>query len=434
MGSSRSVQVSRRLEPLLRRLDPYGGSELPFSLRFWDGSELPATASGGPAFTIEVRDASALSHIVRAPDQLGVARAWVSGALDVRGDLESAWRILRERLSGARAGGREWLALAAAALELHAPLRPRLPESEAHVRGRLHSLGRDNAAVRHHYDVPTDFYRLVLGPSLVYSCAYFESPDATLEEAQEAKLDLICRKLDLREGERLLDVGCGWGSLVIHAAREYGAAATGVTLSPSQAEEARRRIAEAGLERLCRVNVLDYRALEDGPYDKIASVGMYEHVGREQLPAYAAKLRSLLRPGGRLLNHGITRVKQVPRVGKFISRYVFPDGDLQPVGELVRVLEADGFEVRHIETLREHYALTLRHWVANLDANRAEAARLAGQERERVWRLYMTGSAQAFDDGDIGVYQTLAFAPGGAYSSSAISDAAFAAPSRGTWR
>jgi cyclopropane-fatty-acyl-phospholipid synthase len=431
---NRSVQVSRRLEPLLRRLDPLDGSELPFSLRFWDGSELPATAPGGPAFTLEVRDASALGHIVRAPDQLGVARAWVSGALDVRGDLDAAWRILRERLSGARAGGREWLALAATALRVGAPLRLRAPSSEARVRGRLHSLRRDSAAVRHHYDVPTDFYRLVLGPSLVYSCAYFESPDATLEEAQEAKLDLICRKLQLQEGERFLDVGCGWGSLILHAAAEYGVQATGVTLSPAQAEEAQRRIHEAGLSDRCRVEVLDYRALDDGPYDKVASVGMYEHVGREQLPGYVAKLRSLLRPGGRLLNHGIARVKQVDRVGPFINRYVFPDGDLQPVGELVRALEAEGFEVPHLETLREHYAITLRHWVANLDANREEAARLAGEERERVWRLYMTGSAQAFEDGDLGVYQTLAIAGGGAYSSSAISAAAFAAPSRGSGR
>jgi cyclopropane-fatty-acyl-phospholipid synthase len=290
-----------------------------------------------------------------------------------------------------------------------APLRVRRPASEARFHGRLHSLRRDSAAVRHHYDVPTDFYRLVLGPTLVYSCAYFESADMTLDEAQEAKLDLICRKLDLRPGERFLDVGCGWGSLVLHAARSYGVQATGVTLSPSQADEARRRIAEAGMSDLCRVEVLDYRSLEDGPYDKVASIGMYEHVGRDQLPAYAAKLRSLLRPGGRLLNHGIARTKP-GRVGAFINRYVFPDGDLQPVDSLLHALQDEDFEVRHVETLREHYATTLRHWVANLDANRSEAVRLAGSERERVWRLYMTGSAQAFEDGDLGVYQTLAYA------------------------
>jgi cyclopropane-fatty-acyl-phospholipid synthase len=427
-----TTQVSRRLEPLLRRLDPRGGEELPFSLRFWDGSELSATVPGGPAFTLELRDPSALGHLVRSPDQLGLARAWVSGALDVHGELDSAFRILRERLAGARGGAREWLTLAAAALRVGAPLRLRLPQSEARFRGRLHSLRRDRDAVRHHYEVPTEFYRLVLGPTLVYSCAYFESPDRTLEQAQEAKLDLICRKLDLREGERFLDVGCGWGSLVLHAAAEYGVRAHGVTLSPSQAAEGRRRVADAGLEDLCQIDVLDYRELRDRSYDKIASVGMYEHVGRRQLRAYAAKLRSLLRPDGMLLNHGIARLKPVKRVSPFIDRYVFPDGDLQLVTVLLRVLESEGFELRHLETLREHYTLTLRRWVANLDANRDEATRIAGAERERVWRLYMTGSAQAFEDGDLGIYQTLAVA--GRYKSSAMIPAAFAAPSRGIGR
>ena len=405
--------LARELEPLLTRLDPLHGRDRAFALRFWDGSEIPAT-DGEPLFRIHVRSQDAFAYLLHAPGELGLGRAWVSGALDVEGDLDQALALMRERLDGGRASIRSRLELLAAAARVGGLRRPPIPESEARPRGRLHSLRRDSQAVRHHYDVPTDFYRLVLGPSLVYSCAYFESPDMTLAQAQEAKLDLICRKLDLRDGERLLDVGCGWGSLVLHAAERYGVDATGVTLSPSQADEARRRIAEAGLGDRCRVEVLDYRALHDGSYDKIASVGMYEHVGREELPRYASTLAALLRPGGALLNHGIARVRPArDRIGPFIDRYVFPDGDLQPVGQLLSTLEAQQFELRHIETLREHYAITLRCWVANLAAHREEAIRIAGAERERVWRLYMTGAAQAFERGELGVYQTLAQAPGG---------------------
>jgi cyclopropane-fatty-acyl-phospholipid synthase len=405
--------VAGHLEPLLRHLDPLDLEQRPFAVEFWDGSELPATEP--PAFRLLVRSPNALAHIVVQRGELGLARAWVSGALDVEGDLDAAFSTLRRRMTGVHLGPREWLRFGAAVARVGALRRPPIPATETRFGGRVHSLRRDRAAVRHHYDVPTEFYRLVLGPSLVYSCAYFASPDDTLERAQEHKLEMICRKLDLREGERFLDVGCGWGSLVIHAAQRHGVRATGVTLSPSQAAEARRRIAEAGLQDRCRIEVLDYRELQDGPYDKIASVGMYEHVGQSELGGYVARLRELLRPGGRLLNHGIAAL--VPRPTDrptFINRYVFPDGELHPIGELLGVMDEVGFELRHVETLREHYANTLRRWVANLERNHAQAARLAGGERERIWRLYMTAAAQAFDEGELGVYQTLAVRPAGA--------------------
>jgi cyclopropane-fatty-acyl-phospholipid synthase len=362
-----------------------------------------------------VRDRSALARVIREPNELGLGRAWVSGELDVDGDLEVVLQQadlhrglhlgIADRLAVVRAGLRE------GALSLRAP---RAPTAEARVSGRLHSLRRDQAAVRHHYDVSNDFYRLVLGPTMVYSCAYFESPDDSLEEAQERKLDLICRKLRLRQGHRLLDVGCGWGSLVLHAAARYGARAVGVTLSEPQAELARERIRAAGMSDLCEVRVADYREVDDGPYDRIASVGMFEHVGRERLREYFGCLRRLLRPGGLLLNHGIARLTPAEWNDKtFIARFVFPDGDLHHLGTVVEAMEGSGLEVRDVESLREHYALTLRRWLANLARHREEAIAQAGAERERIWRLYMTGSALAFERGDITIYQALVAAPGG---------------------
>jgi len=254
----------------------------------------------------------------------------------------------------------------------------------------------------------------VLGPSMVYSCAYFAEPGEPLERAQERKLDLVCRKLGLRPGQRLLDVGCGWGSLLLHAARRYGVRAVGVTLSSSQAREARWRVAEADLDGRVEVRVADYREVRDGPYDAIASVGMVEHVGLDMLRTYAQRLAALVRPGGRVLNHGIVRLAPAPRSDRtFIARYVFPDGELHPLSAVVAAFERAGLEVRDVEALREHYPLTLRAWGRNLARNREAAVAQAGEERERVWRLYMAGSALAFERGEIGVFQTLAVRPGG---------------------
>lgn len=410
------------------------GVPIPLRVRAWDGSE--TGPPGTPALV--VRHRRALRRLLYKPGELGLARAWVAGELDVDGDLYEALDLLSglvwERLAQGAGAARDGAAprrllglardpatyrLAREVLALAGPgLPPPPPPEEVRRRpGVLHSPVRDRQAISHHYNVGNDFYELVLGPSMVYSCAYWEEPDATLEDAQRAKLDLICRKLELRPGLRLLDVGCGWGSMVMHAAEHYGVHATGVTLSTEQASYARKRVAEAGLADRIEIRVQDYRAVDDGPYDAISSIGMAEHVGRERYRQYAGVLHGLLRPGGRLLNHQIARRpwadEEAYHVDEFIDRYVFPDGELAPVGSTVSRLEEAGFEVRDVEAIREHYALTLRQWVANLEAHWAEAVRLAGAGRARVWRLYMAASALSFEQNRIGVNQILAVRPTG---------------------
>ncbi|WP_165985540.1 cyclopropane-fatty-acyl-phospholipid synthase family protein [Streptomyces sp. YIM 98790] len=407
------------------------GAPLPLRLRAWDGSE----AGGEPyAPVLVVRHRRAVRRILYRPGELGLARAWVAGDLDIEGDLYLALQHLAglvwEREPSrhhpdARPGPpgsappaqtlrtRERLAAAAELLALSGPGLPPPPPREENRRrtGRRHSRDRDRHAVSHHYDVGNAFYARVLGPTMVYSCAYW-GDGAGLDEAQTAKLDLVCRKLGLREGERLLDVGCGWGSLLMHAVREYRVRAVGITLSAEQAALARSRIAEAGLADRAEIRVQDYRETADGPYDAIASIGMAEHVGEARYREYAGQLYGLLRPGGRLLNHQIAR-RPMPdergyRLSPFIDAYVFPDGELSPVGRTVSVLEDAGFEVRDVESLREHYGLTLRAWVRNLEESWEEAVKLAGAPRARIWRLYMAASALAFERAQIGVNQVLA--------------------------
>ncbi|MGI5482383.1 class I SAM-dependent methyltransferase [Streptomyces lavendofoliae] len=400
------------------------GVPLPVAIRAWDGSE--AGPPGAPVLV--VRSRKALRRLLWKPGELGLARAWVAGELDVEGDLYEALDRLSglvwERGDGTGGTGRAARAVravrdprlreaAGALIRLTGPFPPPRPPAEEVRRrtGPLHTKRRDKEAISHHYDVGNDFYELVLGPSMVYSCAYW-SPGGTLEEAQTAKLDLICRKLALRPGDRLLDVGCGWGSLAIHAAREYGARVVGVTLSAEQAAYARKRVAGEGLTDRVEIRVQDYRDVGDGPYDAIASVGMAEHVGQVRYREYADDLYALLRPGGRLLNHQISRRPEkneaAYRVDDFIDRYVFPDGELAPVGRTTTALEEAGFEVRDVEAIREHYALTLRQWVANLEARLPEAERLTSPGRARVWRLYMAASAVSFERNRIGVNQILA--------------------------
>ncbi|MEU6119995.1 cyclopropane-fatty-acyl-phospholipid synthase family protein [Streptomyces sp. NPDC047117] len=401
------------------------GAPLPVRIRAWDHSE--SGPPGAPALVF--RNRRALRHLLFKPGELGLARAWVAGDLDVDGDLYAALDGLAEMIwerdpdedakpqraavlralarPEIRSAARELLSLAGA------PIPPRPPAEEApKSHGPLHTLRRDKQAISHHYDVGNDFYELVLGPSMVYSCAYWESPDATLEEAQRDKLDLICRKLNLQEGERLLDVGCGWGSMVLHAAQHYGVSAVGVTLSEEQAAYARKRVAEAGLTDRVEIRVQDYRLVKDGPYDAISSIGMAEHVGRARYAEYAADLYGLLKPGGRLLNHQIGRRPMADEdsyhVDEFIDRYVFPDGELAPVGRTVTQLEDAGFEVRDVEAIREHYALTLRQWVTNLERHWDRAVRATTPGRARVWRLYMAASALSFERNRIGVNQVLA--------------------------
>ncbi|QGV80243.1 SAM-dependent methyltransferase [Streptomyces ficellus] len=407
------------------------GVELPVRIRAWDGSE--AGPPGAPVLV--VRHRRALRRLVWRPGELGLVRAWVAGELDVEGDLYDALDRLAglvwERGAGSPGAVRAARAVRAAQAlravrdpRLHAAARsllrlagpwppPPPPVEEVRRRtGPLHTRRRDRAAISHHYDVGNDFYGLILGPSMVYSCAYWDEEDGTLEEAQSAKLDLICAKLALAEGDRLLDVGCGWGSMAVHAARDYGARVVGVTLSTEQAAYARKRVAGEGLTDLVEIRVQDYRDVRDGPYDAISSIGMAEHVGRVRFQEYADHLYALLGPGGRLLNHQISRRPEkneaAYHVDEFIDRYVFPDGELAPVGRTTAALEDAGFEVRDVEAIREHYALTLRRWVANLEAGRSEAERLTSPGRVRVWHLYMAACAVAFERNRIGVNQVLA--------------------------
>ena len=398
-----------------------GTDQLPVRLRGWDGSV--AGPDGAPV--LAVRSRRALRRLVWSPGQLGLSRGYVAGEIDIEGDVFALFSALSSvgRLSETRAMARptaaERLGLLRTAVGLGAlGPEPTPPPEEADLRtvGRRHSRRRDAAAISHHYDVGNDFYSLVLGPSMVYSCAVWATPETGLEAAQEAKLDLVCRKLGLAPDMRLLDVGCGWGSMAIHAARHYGVTVTGVTLSEEQAELARKRVAEAGLTDRIDIRVQDYRAVDDGPYDAISSIGMSEHVGRSQMPAYAARLAELLRPGGRLLNHAITW-NAGPKgwdPDSFIARYVFPDGELLPLAETVGALEGSGLEVLDVEALRRHYALTLRAWVQRLEQHWDGAVASSSEGRARVWRLYMAACALAFEDGHLGVGQVLLRRPGGA--------------------
>jgi cyclopropane-fatty-acyl-phospholipid synthase len=399
---------------LARIIEGLLGEDLPVRIEGYDGTRLgPVDAPS----TLIVRSPVALQRVLTAPGELGFARAYVEGHLDVEGDIFSAL-ALRDRLPNVRIDRKQWaevlrLATAAGGVRALRPLPP--PPEEVRLRGRRHSRARDAAAIRHHYDVANDFYRIVLGPSLTYSCAVFDDPAATLEAAQAAKHELVCQKLGLQPGMRLLDVGCGWGGMVLHAAQHHGVRAVGITVSPRQADLAAKRAADTGVADRVEIRLQDYRDVHDGPYDAISSIGMFEHVGLVQLRTYFARLFQLLPDEGRLLNHAIARpAGDRPRFARasFIDRYVFPDGELHEVGSVISGMQAEGFEVRHVESLREHYALTLRRWVANLEANWDEAVRETGIARARIWRLYMAGSALNFDAGRTQIHQTLAVRSG----------------------
>ncbi len=424
---SAAAQLARALGIVL------GTDQIPLRLRAWDGSE--AGPDGAPV--LEFRSRRALRRILWSPGQLGLSRAYVAGEIDAPGDVFEAFSALSSVGKFTEPGPfrpptpAELWSLVRTAIRLGAVgPNPAPPPEEARIqrKGRLHSRRRDSAAISHHYDVGNDFYALVLGPSMVYSCAVWpgdtevtRGPAAGarlvegLDAAQEAKLDLVCRKLELKPGMRVLDVGCGWGSFALHAAGKYGATVVGVTLSAEQAVLARKRAADAGLTDKVDIRVQDYRDIPDGPFDAISSIGMSEHVGREQTPGYTAALFALLRPGGRLLNHAISWNAGLtkPDPDSFIPRYVFPDGEMISLGEMVTALESAGFEVLDVEALRRHYALTLRAWVRRLEQNWDQAAALAGLGRARVWRLYMASSALGFENNLTGVNQVLVQRPGG---------------------
>jgi cyclopropane-fatty-acyl-phospholipid synthase len=401
-----------------RLFELYLGGASRVALSAYDGSR---SGAGDAVAELEVRSPEALTQILAAPGELGLARAYVTGALEVRGDLHDTMRRLSLRRSARRLTPRD---RARIARELARVLRrgdlrvPPAPPEEAPPawrRGLLrHTRARDAAAIAHHYDLSNRFYEIVLGPSMTYSCAVFPTPDATLEEAQAEKVDLVCRKLMLRPGERLLDIGAGWGAMVAHAAEHYGVRAVGVTISRGQAEWASAMLAARGLRDRAEVRLLDYRDVAEGGFDAICSIGMSEHVGARRLGAYARALASRLRPGGRLLNHCITRPSghERARSGPFIDRYIFPDGELEPVGAVAAALYDHGLEVRHDESLREHYALTLRAWGANLERGWAGAVREVGERRARAWRLYMAAARLGFERNELQIHQVLAVRTG----------------------
>ncbi len=397
-------------EPLAEVLSRLVGAGEPVQLLAYDGSR------SGPQdadVSLEIRSPKALSYLLTSPGELGLARAYVSGDLDLRGDPYTALRYLTRTHVGELTWPERLGLLRSIDPSALRWVEPPPEEAPSPVRralsGLRHSKERDAEAISHHYDVSNRFYEWVLGPSMAYTCAVFPRGDATLEEAQYEKFDLVARKLGLTEGMRLLDVGCGWGGMVMHAAKHYGVKALGVTLSRQQAEWAQKVIADAGLGEFAEVRHCDYRDVTEGDFDAVSSIGLTEHIGQRQLPPYFTFLLAKLRPGGRLLNHCITRptTTERARAGSFIDRYVFPDGELHGVGHLVSVMQDHGFEVRHEENLREHYALTLAAWCRNLQEHWDEATREVGLGRARVWALYMAGSRLGFEDNRIQLHQVL---------------------------
>ncbi|MDR2985639.1 MAG: cyclopropane-fatty-acyl-phospholipid synthase family protein [Nocardiopsaceae bacterium] len=399
--------------PLAEVFERVAGPDADVEFVAYDGSR--AGRPGSPRVTFTVKSPVAVSYLAQAPGALGLARAFVSGHIDVDGDMYTALSrlvkaqrmdlSLAERLSLlSELGGPKLL------LKRVAPPPQEVRVNRSWLSGRRHTRGRDANAISHHYDVSNTFYEWVLGPSMAYTCACYPDEQATLEQAQEYKFDLVARKIALRPGMRLLDVGCGWGGMVMHAASKYGVRALGVTLSEQQALWAQRAIKEAGLEDLAEVRHLDYREVSETDFDAVSSIGLTEHIGKAQLPGYFGFLYAKLKPGGRLLNHCITRPDNTGPglvTDGFIFRYVFPDGELEGPGHIVSQMHDAGFEVRHEENLREHYATTLAAWCANLDEHWDEAVAEVGEATARVWRLYMAGSRLGFERNQIQLHQVL---------------------------
>lgn len=410
-------QTSSLLTRLFRTFD---GS---LALRLWNGATLivgkGAAQAAEPLFTLVCHHPGFVRSMVFGRDPLRLAQAYFQGDIDVEGDFFAALN-LKNHLSGIRLpiSYRVGALLTAFRLPAADDARPSATSQRARLHGnavKAHSRTENRAAISFHYDVSNEFYRLWLDEERVYSCAYFTSPDESLDQAQRNKLDHICRKLRLRPGERHLDIGCGWGALVCWAARHHGVQAHGITLSQQQFEYAQQRIRTEGLQDLVTVELRDYRDLAGaGVFDKVSSVGMFEHVGLANLPAYLATVMRVLRPGGLFMNHGITHDEEgwnKSLTTEFINRYVFPDGELDCVSNIQLGMERAGFEIHDVEGLRPHYALTLRHWVQRLEANRDAALREVDEPTYRVWRLYMAACALDFEAGTTGVYQILASRP-----------------------
>ena len=403
---------------LLKRL--FRSFEGTLAMRLWNGDPLrlgrAVPGHGAPPFTLVIRNPGAIAAMVLGFDRLRFAEAYFRGDVDIEGDFFAALG-LKDHLDSIRLSWRDRLAVLLPALRLKALKKawPQVVDSASPSQGlpvTAHSKKESRAAIQFHYDVSNEFYALWLDPAMVYSCAYFETPDTDLATAQVAKLDHICRKLLLQPGDKFLDIGCGWGALLIHAATHYGVVAHGITLSRQQFDLARKRIAQAGLESSVTVELRDYRDfLGESLYDKIASVGMFEHVGLKNLPLYFATVRRLLKPQGLFLNHGITHDVEGwnnTLSTEFINRYIFPDGQLDTVSNILQRMERAGFEIADVESLRPHYAMTLRCWVARLEQHHEEALEYVDEPTYRCWRLYMAACALEFESGEIGVYQVLA--------------------------
>ena len=389
--------------------------EVDFAVRLWDGTVWPRDASTSPSFTLVLNQPGALREMFLPPSELNLGESFIYGVFGVEGDLIAAFP-LADTFQALDLGLGDKLGLAWKLRSLRKDRSPRDGRQAARVSGAVHSRGRDRQAISYHYDVSNDFYSLWLDDRMVYSCAFFADHGENIHTAQERKLDYICRKLRLQPGERLLDIGCGWGGLVIHAAKQYGVDALGITLSQPQVELAEQRIERAGLGDRCRVVYQDYRDVAPGePFDKLVSVGMFEHVGEEKMRRYFQHARDILRPEGLFLNHAIVRPGWKPAADDpdtFSNRYVFPDGELTPISHSLRIAEDVGFEVRDVESLREHYALTLRRWVSRLEERRDDALKHVDEVTYRIWRLFMSGSAHGFETGELNVYQSLFSKPG----------------------
>lgn len=376
-----------------------------FAIELWDGWTWSTPENAKPQCTIVIHDSNALELLMANPTEISLGEAFIRGDIDVKGDIFSVFSV------GEHVFNRPytvWTELGERAAAAFVGIR------NVVRRGRKHSPARDQSAIEHHYDQPFEFYNAWLGKSLTYSCAYFKSADEELDSAQENKIDLICRKLRLQPFEQFLDIGCGWGSLILHAAKNYGAYAQGITLSKEQARVAESRIQKCQLTQSCKVELKDYRTLADVsvPFDKVASVGMFEHVGLKNLPQYFTTVFRALKPGGVFLNHGVAPAHHSPaRRSSFIDRYVFPDSELVTLSQALTAAEAAGFEVRDVEDLREHYELTLRQWVQSLQACSDIVLELVPETTYRIWLLYMAGSAAAFERGEIAIYQTLLSRP-----------------------
>lgn len=397
-------------------LDGLTGTALPVRLRCWDGSE------AGPVDSpvLVIRSRKALRRLLWQPDELGFAQAYVAGELDIEGDMTTAiqtfWSTVRDRgLAKPELGPRAVAAAALTALRLGAlGPKPTPPGEEARLKGLLHSLGRDRAAISHHYDLSNEFYELLLDEHVAYSCGYWtQAPgtaDYTVHDAQTDKLDLVCQKLGLTAGQRLLDVGCGWGSMILHAAEHYGVHATGVTISREQRDFIEKRVAERGLGDKVTVRLQDYREVQDGPYDAISTIEMGEHVGAKNYDVYTATLFRLLKPEGRLLLQQMSR-DGAPGGGAFIESYIAPDMTMVPLGTTANNIERAGFEIRDVHVMREHYVHTIRAWLDTFESRIDEVVELIGEAQSRVWRLYIVGSALAFEENRMGVDQFLAVRP-----------------------